>query len=73
MREYVKTFMLSENDLEGTLSGLWEYQAITLQELVEKLQNEFETAFGKSEPFTPTQEMMELALQREEEFACWEN
>ena len=72
-REYAKILMMSENDLEGRLSGLCEYQAITLQELVEKLQNEFENVFGKSEPFTPTQEIMELAFQREEEFACREN
>ncbi len=67
--EYAKCLKIDQNDLEGKLTGLLEYQQITVEELADNLQKEFETVFGKIETFTPNRAILELAMSRKEEFA----
>ncbi|HEY8541422.1 MAG TPA: biotin/lipoate A/B protein ligase family protein [Pseudothermotoga sp.] len=71
--EYAKCLKVNQQDLENKLAGLLEYREISIEELTETLQKQFEITFGKAEVFIPDQKTIELALKREEEFAWLES
>ncbi len=71
--EYAKLLNINQENLRDRIAGLSKYEKIELEKVVESLQYQFETVFGKAEPFTPGQEIMETALKRKEEFLWLEN
>lgn len=66
--EYARCLNLDEEQLEGKMAGLFDFHGISIFELSEALQIEFEKIFGYCRPFPLNSELFEKAFERKGDY-----
>lgn len=68
VEEYANCLNLDIKNLRGKMAGLFEFHQISVEALADRLIEEFEKLFGKSEPLSVDKTLMKAAFEREDDF-----